>query len=239
MNIYARQVDPARQEHTFNYEDFPHIFAWQPIVSHNLKSFNLYWDAEHIGFDVYFHYQEVLASTKSRQQARQDIVRYIQTHYPKLDTLILKPQAIDPWVDTLQEYENHIKSTSEYTCTVLSAYLGYKVHWASYKKLNLPINVIVAEGSGSPEVLDYLWTEMYNAGTEWVLHATDEIPSTAEEVEGITIYCHSQDTERIAIELSEYAGYTGDEPLYATLYSFHGQTDSPIYRKVQVSFEEI
>ena len=238
MNIYAKQVNPAEQEHTFKFENFPQVFAWQPKApSKSFISFE-YEEAMRIGDAVYCYYVAALKMHKSVEQATLDTTKYIHENHAKLNNLLLKPLGLADWMDSLQALNQGMVQLPAYRCIVLSAYLGYKVHWVSYKKLNSGMRVVLAEGSDSVEQLDYLWSELYDAGTEWVLHATDEVPSTADEVEGFVVYCHSQNIEQVAVELSEYAGYTGTDTLHVTLYSFQGQPGAPAYRKVTITLED-
>lgn len=207
MILYAKQT--SINEHIFRYEDFPHIFAWRNSGKSEWLS-EAYITAKYIGAEVLKHYANGTSSQRS------EIAQFMHDTFPMLCDMSLKSQYISIWVEALQFYTQYKLTKEDYTCIVLSAYLGYSVRWVHVDEA---LWVVMATANISDEYKRYLSSEYFSSGTMWVLHSNTEVPQSANDIDGMHIYCHSKSLPAIQAELAEHANYAGGEPLSCVLYT--------------------
>ena len=84
-------------------------------------------------------------------------------------------------------------------------------------------NILYPVGIYDDEDIDRLEKDYFNTGSEWIIHDEENIPESAEDIRGYSVYCYSWLLEGIADEIMNAAGADDsyDIVMYSDYYGYY------------------
>lgn len=84
-------------------------------------------------------------------------------------------------------------------------------------------NVLYPVDMYSDDDIDNLEKDYFNTGSEWIIHDEENIPESAEDISGYSVYCYSWDLDGIADEIMNAAGADDsyDIVMYSDYYGYY------------------
>lgn len=71
--------------------------------------------------------------------------------------------------------------------------------------------------------------ELWNTGTEWIIHDENNDPENPEDINGFSVYCTAWNKDGVKEQIADAAGGNAADVI---LYAFDGYTKTPIYKEV-------
>ena len=228
MKIYCRQIAPEFQENSLFYDDcFPDniaVFGNRDYNEHLPKIVETCRKVLDQG-----ELADILGDIKN-QTWYKNATEAINDFLPKPEGAY-SPRAIHDLKKLIDRTSICSCSEKEFIfCEILSIVTGKKwdykcIHGccqSEWNTLYYPIEEMTEKG------LDRFETEYFNLGSAWIIHEGDEEPQSPEDIRGVTLYCHSNDTEQIKAEIAEAIGEDSES---VVLYKISRFVYMPVYEE--------
>jgi hypothetical protein len=230
MAIYARQISPEYQDGYYLLDDDFCISEGKYIIDGN-REFKSYTNEV---------YNTLCRNIEEMADSYEAIVEKSPYRYFNNVTEILKYYGIEKengkqwsnkdkkeWKNILAIY-NDIYNDEDLICKALS--LIYSVDY-DYIEIR---GSVQSEWQGlyynadaiTNEAIKQIETIYFNTGSEWIVDVENEEITSADEINGFSIYCFSWNADGIRAEIADAAGVSVDDVI---LYQFAGYSRTACY----------
>lgn len=209
MKIYAKQISPEYQTSPLWLDErFPKdlIVAGNPSLRGHTTSA---WDTIQ-GNGDYAAEQMGLITERDPWANYKTITEMLNDCFPRDNGKSYTSWQVHEWKKLLDDWGN--AEEREYTLA-LSLMTGLSYDWCAirgYCQGDWNI-VYYPEKHYSKEALNVFEIEYFNMGTEWMVHDSESVPETPDEIEGLYMYTYNWDYEGIKKEIVDYTGGSADD----------------------------
>lgn len=204
MKIYAKQISPEYQTSPLWLNE---CFPENIIVSGNssLRGHTTdAWDTIQGNGDYAAEQIELIAEHCPRANYG-TITEMLNDCFPRDSGKSYTTRQVHEWKKLLNDWVN--AEEREYA-TALSLMTGLSYDWRSIRgycqgEWNI---VYYPEKNWTKEALDAFEIEYFNLGTEWMVHDSEKVPETSDEIDGFCIYAYSWNDDGIRKEIADCVG---------------------------------
>lgn len=208
MKYYVKQI-PVEQTisplYYTKYEELP-----EGIIITGNKHFqeftNIHWDAM-------MKYRANIENDITSDPVEQiELVKY---YYINMDneTALHFAQVV---------YNNEWTNEQDYFCKLFSIYTGKEYTYQSITgSVQGEWNYIYYPAGTDDKTIEYIETEYFNTGYEYMIHDDQTTPEGPEDITGYCVYVHEWSTEGIKQELSDCIGCKPEDILLYTISCEH------------------
>lgn len=240
--IYACQRPPEWQE-SHLCDDYPHMFDGLPGFA--IQGNN---ELRSLTFDRFDAVSDTLDDIPCELRNMLDDIPYarecgagknkteiLMNYLPPENGVKYNPRQVHELCDLIFGYDRaaytDVRGLRELFCAIFSIVAGGTWRWRTIRGyLQGDWNILYYDADRVTTAdIHTIETEYFNTGTEWMVHDSDDEPTSPDDIYGYSIYCHSCDSNDIKQEIKDAHG---DKDAEVILYDFNGWKRSAEYKRI-------
>ena len=219
--VYAKQVSPESQGDflydVFEYDEYSYDISVCGNGNFSDRKTEVFERVENVlnSAEVFYALEEAGSGYSSYKNKSEVIYDYL----PREDGKRYNNKDIHDLVKCIERYNDTYRSAdlNNIMCEALTIVARQEYDWKTIRRCcQGDWNYIfypVEEYSNN--YLHSFETMYFNTGSEWIIHDSDSIPESAEDIDGYSMYCVTYDVQK------EIAEAEGVNPEDVVLYEYH------------------